>query len=165
MRKRTKWTPERVAHIKVWQEQGTALEDTKAVQDGLATIGGIYAKGNREFGFGIHKREDGKTILKPTVAWHKTKRNKSAESMNAETPDKVVGEPDLSDGSPLWDEVLKDVEELPLEPVVDAGFCGIGVLGDGLMRLVKKRKLNEIITSFETLGQKALADDLRYCTS
>ena len=165
---RVRWTEPRQEKLVEWMEQETVLDALDAVADGKVTIDAICSAGNRYFGYGRHVLKDGTTILKSNVAWHKTKRNKLTESTNAETDDEVVEEPDLSDGSPLWDEVLKDVEESSKLIIADdaaVGFNNSKVIESFLFRDIKERKLTEIITSLETLGQNKLAEDLRFCTS
>ncbi len=79
-------------------------------------------------------------------------------------PDKDV-EVDLSEGSEAWKSILKDIDELPPEPVIDIGFESPGFFVNGLMKLVKKKDLEEVITSLEVIGLTHLSNKLRYCTN
>jgi hypothetical protein len=93
MSKRIRWTKPRQAKLVEWMEQGIVLDTLEVVVINKTTIDAICSAGNRFFGFGRHVLKDGTTILKSSVAWHKTKQSKSLKVPDDEILAEEITEP------------------------------------------------------------------------
>ncbi len=112
MRKRIRWNAERLAKVKLWQEQGVTLNELDIVKSGRVTVSAITNAGHRYFGFGSHQDKiSGNIYLTASLSCTRTRQNKGAVTQ-VDDVIVVVGEPRATVSADNSSDILEAVKIL-----------------------------------------------------